>query len=294
MAPAKISAKSGSNSKANKAPTLKVIQSNRNKRQRVSVTMDKSEDDMDTDELPTTKEPSLSTILNEIRKSNTQNQDNFKELNKSIQLIRANVTDNSNKINSLSQDIQFLQRDGHDSNDSIAQLQRDCENTERELKKIYLIVSGLIDSESESVEKLLYTVNLLITSLTGKNVPLDSVKRFGFFKHDKPRQVKIRFLNLTDRDLVWANRLNTPKSIFINEDLPYVTRRDNAILRSKSKILTREGKTSTINWSQKTITTDTQIFKIFNGELKSKSIPASQPTLQTPLFQKASSFSYIK
>jgi len=175
------------------------------------------------------------------------------------------------------------------NNSVIEKLKPDTELIEREVKKLNLVILGLADFDTQSIDQLKEQVAKLVLGLTGKQIETDTVHRLGKYQLGNNRPVKVRFLSLTDRDLVWSNRLNSNPPIFVNEDLPFVTRKDFAILRKKSKELKEKGETVSIQWNNKTITSGTAAFQVSNGCLTSVTSrnPSSISTSQQPLFQKA-------
>jgi len=104
----------------------------------------------------------------------------------------------------------------------------DREQVEMEVRKINLVVAGIVDEEKETDTLLRSKVqNLLNSIVTTENVNIDTVTRLGKFRPHHTRFILVRFASMRERNLVWdANiKKKTTPPAYINEDLPYSLRR---------------------------------------------------------------------
>jgi len=104
-----------------------------------------------------------------------------------------------------------------------------------ELKKVNLIIVGVFDVQNEPEQQLYSKIKSVIAETTDLDVPIDTYYRLGNFNIVKPRPIKVRFISVRQRNLVYNNRSELSPPIHISEDLPYTTRRSSAILRNKKK-----------------------------------------------------------
>lgn len=159
---------------------------------------------------------------------------------------------------------------------SVNKTEDNYETLDREVRKINLIFSGLADSVDETVESLHRNVASIILHITGNQVNFDIATRIGSLNNHRTRQVKVRFHRMENREFVWNSRKNTKPPIFINEDLPFTMRRDFAVIRKKAKDLKDQNVKCEINWSKRTITTDSD--KLFVNEGKIHTQQTNNPS----------------
>jgi len=134
------------------------------------------------------------------------------------------------------------------------------EKTEIELRKINLVFAGIPEDENESENALKVELHKIIKKITNKDIHVDTANRIGQKRHDRTRLVKTRFYCLSDREMVWSNRLKTTRPVFINEDLPPTTLKAHAIMRKKLKELKTDSINAKPNFYKKTITTDEKFY----------------------------------
>ncbi|CAL8077035.1 unnamed protein product [Orchesella dallaii] len=97
-------------------------------------------------------------------------------------------------------------------------------------QKSNIIIHGMSDNETESTARLKSDTEKLLSDICGRKINIDTSHRLGQYKPNNVQPVKGKLILQSERDLIMKNRdkLNPPK--FIKEDLPFSTRRDNAVL----------------------------------------------------------------
>jgi len=122
------------------------------------------------------------------------------------------------------------------------------------------------------------------------DISFDTAYRLGKFKSNFRRPIRVRFLAMCQRNLIYANKNKLLPPFYINEDLPFSIRKDHAILRNKKKEALQNGsllENISIDWKLRTITVDARKFSILNGNLipsmqVSTSSNSSQHSTSTP------------
>ncbi|OXA63097.1 hypothetical protein Fcan01_00731 [Folsomia candida] len=172
------------------------------------------------------------------------------------------------ELNTLKNDVAKLTKGNIGLSTRMDYLECHNEQIERDVKQINLIISGLTDPLNESLEELRIIVNKLLSNIVKQEIKVDSVLRLGSHKAQGCRQVIVRFSCLSDRESVWNSRKETKPPIFINEDLPYTLRRDFAILGKKAKEFKDNNENCTINWKNKSITSDRESHQNYKSLVK--------------------------
>ncbi|OXA47204.1 hypothetical protein Fcan01_17996 [Folsomia candida] len=185
----------------------------------------------------------------------------------SVSDIKVCLLAHQTELNTLKNDVAKLTKGNIGLSTRMDNLECHNEQIERDVKRINLIISGLSDPLNESLEELRIIVNKLFSNIVKQEIKVDSVLRLGSHKAQGCRQVIVPFSCLSDRESVWNSRKETKPPIFINEDLPYTLRRDFAILRKKAKEFKDNNENCTINWKNKSITSDRESHQVCNGRL---------------------------
>jgi len=126
------------------------------------------------------------------------------------------------------------------------------------------------DSADESDDHLYSSVKLFISELTEDEISFDTAYRLGKFKPNHRRPVRVRFLAMCQRNLIYSNRNKLTPPFYINEDLPFSIRKDHAILRSKKRDAIKSGvptENISIDWRQRSILINLDKFAIKDGNL---------------------------
>lgn len=199
----------------------------------------------------------LKSLLSETVASVNKNIDE-KFLNMNEVLLNQNK-----KIIALESEVQQLKS-------SVVQVSTENEYLWKEVLRPNLILAGIQDSENENKQMLSQQVSKLLI-FNGSQIKFDSVFRIGNYSTGRNRPIKIKFNNTSDREFVFENRAKFKAPIFINEDLPRITRRDHAVLRQTKRKMIAEGsdpKNVKINWIRKSINCGSSLFILENGNMK--------------------------
>jgi hypothetical protein len=122
-------------------------------------------------------------------------------------------------------------------------------------------------------------VKLFICDVVGEEISFDTAFRLGQQKPHFRRPIKVRFLSVIQRNLVYNNRTKKAPPFYINEDLPFSIRRDHGILRDKKRTEIRNGTNPEqikINYKTRSITVGSTHLKVQDGTLLEYSNPQTQ------------------
>jgi hypothetical protein len=117
---------------------------------------------------------------------------------------------------------------------SVVSMKNDTSFLQRELNRQNLILFGLEES-SESEENLMAHVLSILKLLTKEAIPIDTVFRIGKINNRSTRPVKIRFLSISDRNIIFNNRSSLPDGYALKDDVPFEIRKNHAVLFQKKK-----------------------------------------------------------
>ena len=131
--------------------------------------------------------------------------------------ISMNLKINSERVEALAKENTIL-------NKKVKYLEVENENLHIQLKKQYLVIHGIEEKSREDTRAT--TCQFIQNKLKLNNIDVDSAYRIGF-NNSKLRPIRVRFVKLSERDLVWANRSKLEKLFFINEDPPFQTRQNH-------------------------------------------------------------------
>lgn len=210
------------------------------------------------------------SILAGIQQQNTQilkKLDTVDELQKSIVHIKTQVMRHNDEIKVISNNVKNTVTN---IEKAIVEICDESEIVQIEIRKMNLMMSGVTDDGNESEEDLRIKATLIVKTLTGKPIQFDICHRVGKHRPSLTRNIRIRFNKMSDRDLVWSNRMKSKPPIYINEDLPPVTRKAHAIMRNRLRELRAADPDNkpTVIWSQKTIKTESVTYQFHDGNIK--------------------------
>jgi hypothetical protein len=153
---------------------------------------------------------------------------------------------------------------------SIEKLEQQNDELRKEMSKINLIIDGIPDTTTESDDELYSRVKIFLTEIVDEEITFDSAHRLGKYVLGHRRPIKVRFMTMVQRNIVYQNRAKAVPPFFINEDLPFATRRDNAILRKKKRDAIQSGISADdvkIDYRRKIVTVRNLSYHVKNGIL---------------------------
>jgi len=198
------------------------------------------------------------SLLKSLNKKMDKNLKATTDIKKEMTDLKRTVNNHDKRLSDAESGIQKLEL-------SVNQITSENELIQIELKKLNLVFMGIQDDLEESQDQLYTKVQSIISKTTPLDIPLDTFYRLGYFNSAKNRPVKVKFTSMTQRNIIYSNRSNLLPPNFINEDLPYSTRKSNAILRNKKKEAINEGVPAdevNINYKMKQIAVKGQVFKV--------------------------------
>ncbi|CAL8135764.1 unnamed protein product [Orchesella dallaii] len=177
----------------------------------------------------------------------------------------------------------------------VSQLQRENESLQVELREKNLILCGINDSENESEAQLYKTICELFKKITicvSSDIIIrpDKVYRINKFSPDRIRNVKVKFVTLSDRDTIFRNRDKIRPPITFKPDIPFTIRRDHAILMRKQTELQQEGERCTVDMKSRQLTYNGRIFNVIDGKLNEEAAseePIAKGTSNPPPAKRA-------
>lgn len=200
-----------------------------------------------------------------------------KTLDEKFKLLNDTISLQNTKIESLEKGVLSLQHE-------VSKISSENEYLWKEVLRSNLVFVGIVDNENESRELLVKSISKIIHNrINNVNIQVDSAYRIGNFVQGRSRHVKVKFRYNSDRELVFENRLKFNPQIFVNEDLPRLTRRDHAILRQHKKKLVSEGadpRNIRVDWNRKSIKSESNILVVKNGQLEQSAPFNSQDSSQ--------------
>jgi hypothetical protein len=171
---------------------------------------------------------------------------------------------------------------------SASKVHQEDEDLRKELCKMNLIIDGIPEPAGEDDDALYRRVKMFISELVKDDISFDTAHRLGQHKPNRRRPIKVKFLSMMQRNHVYNNRLMTSPPLYINEDLPYSTRRDHGFLRDRKRQEIRKGVApdqTKIDYKSRSISTAGAIFNVHDGvfheqrinpsQLRNESIPSS-------------------
>jgi len=170
---------------------------------------------------------------------------------------------------------------------SIDKLKASNEGIYNKMNELNLVVSGLPDSETETNNQLVRTVQKLIFEITKREISIDVGSRLGKFRPGVTRAVKVKFVTMLERNCVYLHRTSLKHPCYINEDLSPETRKDLALLRQKKKEILSQDRNATVTIDSKTKTLHhgQRRISIRNGIMQSNSVHHSNPNYMEVDFQ---------
>jgi len=219
----------------------------------------RNDDDITTDE-------SLD-VINLLKELNTKMDENLattKVIKKELVEVKSILSTHDKRLTTAEKKIEKVES-------SVSSLQQDNESIKKDLNAINLIFAGFPDFPDEIESDLYNRVKIILSTLVDEEVPFDTAFRLGKYVQSKRRPVKVRFLSMSQRNLIYNNRSKVTPPFYINEDLPFSLRRDYSILHNKKKEEIQKGipkEEIQIDHKLKRITIQGQVFTIMNSVLQ--------------------------
>jgi archaellum component FlaC len=167
----------------------------------------------------------LTDAVNNLAKIVEDSHSTIKKLSEDIKSLSVKVTAHDTKLSEVDGSLNSI-------NSSVNELKSENDFLHKELNKLNLVLFGL-DESSESEDNLLSQIVKLFADLTTDLVQIDCAYRIGNSKPNSVRPVKIRFMSLSHRNLIFSNRSKLPSPLTLKDDLPFEMRRNHAILHQK-------------------------------------------------------------
>lgn len=177
---------------------------------------------------------SLTCAVNELTKTVTESSSIVQQLACDIRSINKTVQDHELKL-------KVLEKSVNNSGSDLSSVKSDTILLKREINKSNLILFGVDESSDESNFVLMEAVKRILAQLSDQLIQIDTVFRIGKITPRNTRPIKIRFVLISHRNTIFANRGNLPDTLKIKEDLPFEIRRDHAILFQKKQQAIKDG-----------------------------------------------------
>jgi len=217
----------------------------------------------------------MSKILENIS-AKLEKLDKIEGIVQSIDEIKEEIKTTKTLVETVQTNVDSLHEDLENVKSQVNNQKYDRETVETEVRKINLVVAGVPDDEKENETLLRSKVqNIFNLMIPKENVSIDTVTRLGKFNQSKTRFVRVRFVTMRERELVWRHVMKQKPNppVYINEDLPYSVRNAHNVLRKKAKELTDRKIQNKINYSKFCILTPDKNYEL-NHDLSFKEIAA--------------------
>jgi hypothetical protein len=219
--------------------------SNSNKRGRQksppnnSFNMDESQDEDNTSQSQSTPQEisgpeDIKALLLYLVKKVDGNLQETKGMRKDLKEIKDLVTSHERRLHNTEVRVENVES-------SLQKLELENEDIRKELNKINLIVEGIPDTEDETEDELYGRVKYFLSNQIEQDVSFDNAYRLGKPRPDYRRPIRVRFMTMLQRNIVYQNRSKAKHPFYVNEDLPFTTRRDYGILRKKKRDTIQKG-----------------------------------------------------
>jgi hypothetical protein len=183
------------------------------------------------DEVLTTDKDDLKALVLALTKKMDAATNDIKE---DLREIKSLVSSHGQRINVVEERVEHVES-------AVTKLSQDNEDLRKEINKMNLIIDGIPDPVGEDEDALYGRVKMFICGIVKDDISFDTAFRLGQYKPNHCRPIKVRFLSMVQRNLVYSLRSNTSPPFYINEDLPYSIRRDHGLLRERKRHEIRKG-----------------------------------------------------
>ena len=183
------------------------------------------------------------------------------------------------KMNTISADIQSnnryvckLMTENKLLCEKVKSLEKSNQFLHCELNKHNILIHGVPESNAVAAET---TASEFFKREFNLSPEIDIAYRIGAKQTDKIRPIKIKFVKLKERNLVWKVRQNLKKPYYMTEDLPLELRITKKLLNQAYYDAVQNGRQSKIDWKTSQVSIDDEIFEVLNGKL----VPVEEQTL---------------
>jgi len=135
----------------------------------------------------------------------------------------------------------------------------------REVTGHNLIMSGVEENGDSTREKDTARVFQIIKNKLNMEPMTDFADRIGPKKDDKPRLLKIKFVTVREKDLVWKNKKKLGHPYYLSLDLTPEQRTNRRKLIDEAKKATEDKKKVKILWGKSGIQIDGSLFLLKDG-----------------------------
>ncbi|CAL8145931.1 unnamed protein product [Orchesella dallaii] len=208
--------------------------------------------------------------------------ENLNKIDEIETLLRDSVQDHSDRLSELELQNKALQEEKTKLQSKVEHLESGHEIMLRELREKNLMICNLSDDKNESQEQLYQLLCSMFQELTGFNIIPDTCYRIGRFLAGKNRPIRAKFICIQDELRVFESRDKVEAPTYICEDIPFVTRRANAILRQKQEELEQAGSTCIVDLKKRTLkSSNGTVYTVKDGVLTSNDKTLTNPTPMT-------------
>jgi hypothetical protein len=194
------------------------------------------------------------------------------DIKEDLREIKSLVSSHGQRINDVEDRVEHVES-------AVTKLTQDNEDLRKEINKMNLIIDGIPDPVGEDDNALYGRVKTFICGIVKDDISFDTAFRLGQQKPNHRRPIKVRFLSMVQRNLVYSLRSNTSPPFYINEDLPFSIRRDHGLLRDRKRQEIRNGINPDhikIDYKSRCITIENLTYQAKDGVLSKSSNTSTQ------------------
>lgn len=170
-------------------------------------------------------------------------------MDKLEEMVKGSLISQTVKLNSMQSQLNHLQTKS-------VQQEKVIDDLIKEVREKNICLHGLSDSSSESEIELKTAVHKIIADITTLKIVPDKIYRCGNFQIGQTRKIKVKFVTISERDLVYANKSKLKHPIYINADISPNESFAHKLLRDKKKELISQGIQSTIDYKTRSLKSD--------------------------------------
>lgn len=204
--------------------------------------------------------PNFSTLIADSVEKAVQNSLDAR-LNRLENLITTKVNSNSKQIGELKKQSVFFDT-------RLKTLEKQAEALESEVREKNIIITGLNDNDREDTRDLFQKVSTIFRDITQMNIRPDKVYRIGKYNQGFHRNVRVKLLTVSEKDIIMDQRRRIKPPMYFNDDEPYTIRFAKKLLRDKRRECYENGIESSIDFKNWCVNTkDGDVFKVIDGKL---------------------------
>lgn len=160
--------------------------------------------------------------------------DKLDEIQATVANIKADLETNNSKVQKLEDDVEMLHNELEKVQQTVEDFKSDKVRIEVEMRKTYLILTGIQDEQNETEHESFTKVESQVRKFQPQfQFQYDILYRLGRFTNGRTRKIRVKFVTLKDRNNFLELKKDTTSPFFIDEDEPNEIRAAKFQVRKK-------------------------------------------------------------